>query len=196
MTIECSSKRKLFIKGNGWHKERISLKYIVRHSCSGGILEEKDFEFEEDRIQFKEQYLSFSNSMTLILKNLDSGQVNIFEFKDLKKEGIYQGDLNPEDLILTNSFEKIPKFCINHWEHEDENYYIDSQNYWKGIYGIFTFEKGEVFDIKKLKINVTKLDTGYDFYEWVCQVKYKGKFKEDGKMIKSNRKKRLLAISL
>tara|TARA_Y100001978_G_scaffold106890_1_gene95465 strand:- start:352 stop:741 length:390 start_codon:yes stop_codon:yes gene_type:complete len=127
----------------------------------------------------------------MIFKNLDTKKEERFEFRHLKKLGIYKGDLNPEDLILTNSFEKTKNYSINHWETDDEQYYLEFQDSWKGIYSEFTFKKGEVFDFKKFKFNIKKLDTGSHFYEWVCQVSYLGKAREEGKINKGKRKKRL-----
>ena len=188
---DLNSIRKLMILGNGWSVGKIPLEYIGRHSCSGAILDEEDFELEEGNEEVQSVFLSFSNSMHMILKNLDSKKEEWFEFKDLKKLGIYKGDLNPEDLILTNSFEKTPKYSINHWEADDEEYYLEFQDSWKGIYGEFTFQKGEIFDLQQFEFNVQKLDIGLNFYEWVCQVRYLGKSRETGKINKGKRKKRL-----
>ncbi len=188
---DLNSIRKLLIFGNGWFAGKIPLEYICRHSCSGAILDEEDFELEEGTEEVHHQYLSFSSSMLVILKNLDNGIEDKFEFRNLKKSGIYRGNLNPEDLILTNSFEKIPKYCINHWEIDDEEYYLEFLDSWKGIYGEFTFEKGEIFDLQKLEFKTKKLDTGFDFYEWVCQIIYQGKSRKGGKIKKGKREKRL-----
>ena len=170
-----NSNRKLSILGNGWYLGKIPLKYIGRYSCSSAILDEDDFELEEGKLELQNKYLSFSNKMKIILENIDTQKSIIFEFKQLKKLKIYRGDLNPEDLILTNSFEKIAKSCINHWEYDDDEYYLEYQEYWKGIYGEFSFSKGESFESNKLEIQTKKLDTGNDFYEWVCHVEYIGK---------------------
>ena len=186
-----NSDRKLSIFGHGWFIGKIKLEYIGRHSCSGAILDEVDFELEEGVEEVKNEFLSFSNSMYMTLKNLDSKKEERYEFRNLKKLGIYRGDLNPEDLILTNSFEKTEKYIINHWEKDDEEYYLEFQDSWKGIYSEFTFKKGEIFDFKKFKFNIKKLDTGFHFYEWVCQVSYLGKTRTEGKIIKGKRKKRL-----
>ena len=188
---DLNSTRKLLIFGNGWFTGKIPLEYIGRHSCSGAILDEEDFELEEGIGEVQNQFLSFSNSMYMIFKNLDSKKEERFEFKHFKKLGIYRGALNPEDLILTNSFEKTPKYSINHWETNDEEYYLEFQDSWKGIYGEFTFEKGEIFDLQKFEFNTDKLDTGFHFYEWVCQIIYKGKSIEEGLINKGKRKKRL-----
>ena len=188
---DLNSIRKLLILGNGWCVGKIPLEYIGRHSCSGAILDEKDFEIEEGIEEVQHKFLSFSNSMYMIFKNLDTKKEERFEFRHLKKLGIYKGDLNPEDLILTNSFEKTKNYSINHWETDDEQYYLEFQDSWKGIYSEFTFKKGEVFDFKKFKFNIKKLDTGSHFYEWVCQVSYLGKAREEGKINKGKRKKRL-----
>ncbi len=186
-----NAKRKLFISGCGWFIGKISLSYICRHACTSGILDEKDFEFEEDKLKDQKQYLSFSNSLNLILKNLNTEEKEYYEFKNLKKLGIYRGKLNPEDLILANSFERTKKFTINHWETDDEEYYLEFQDSWKGVYGEFTFHKGEIFDFEKFEFNIEKLDTGFHFYEWVCQVGYLGKSREEGKINKGIRKKKL-----
>ena len=188
---DLNSIRKLLILGNGWFIGKIPLDFIGRHSCSGAILDEEDFDLEEGIEEVHNQFLSFSNSMHMILKNLDTKKEERFEFRQLKKLGIYTGDLNPEDLILTNSFEKTPKYSINHWETDDEEYYLEFQDPWKGIYCEFTFKKGEVFDLQKFEFDIKKLDTGFPFYEWVCQIIYLGKFREEGKIIKGKRKKRL-----
>ena len=188
---DLNSIRKLLIFGNGWFAGKIPLEYICRHSCSGAILDEEDFELEEGIEEVHHQYLSFSSSMLVILKNLDNGIEDKFEFRNLKKSGIYRGNLNPEDLILTNSFEKIPKYCINHWEIDDEEYYLEFLDSWRGIYGEFTFEEGEIFDLQKLEFKIEKLDTGFDFYEWVCQIIYHGKSIKEGKIEKGKRVKRL-----
>ena len=188
---DVNSIRKLFIFGNGWFVGKIPLEYIGRYSCTGAILDEEDFELEEGIEEVQHQFLSFSNSMYMIFKNLDNKKEVRFEFKHLKKLGIYSGDLDPEDLILTNSFEKTQKIFINHWETEDEEYYLEFQDPWKGIYGEFTFEKGEIFDFKKFKFNIERVDTGYDFYEWVCKIIYIGKPRKVGKINKGKRKKRL-----
>ena len=188
---DLNSTRKLLIFGNGWFTGKIPLEYIGRHSCSGAILDEEDFELEEGIGEVQNQFLSFSNSMYMIFKNLDSKKEERFEFKNLKKLGIYRGALNPEDLILTNSFEKTPKYSINHWETNDEEYYLEFQDSWKGIYGEFTFEKGEIFDLQKFEFNTDKLDIGFYFYEWVCQIIYPGKSREEGLINKGKRKKRL-----
>ncbi len=189
---DLNSIRKLMIFGNGWLIGKISLEYIGRHSCSGAILDEEDFELEEGIEDVEHKFLSFSNSMYMILNNLDNKKEEKFEFRHLKKLGIYRGDLNPEDLILTNSFEKTPKYSINHREIEDEEYYLEFQDSWKGMYGEFTFEKGEIFDFKKFEFNIEKLDIGNHFYEWVCQIMYQGKSRVEGKVNKGNRKKRLM----
>jgi len=186
-----NSVRKLLILGNGWLIGKIPLEYIGRHSCSGAILDEEDFELEEGNEEVENEFLSFSNSMYMILKNLNNKKEERFEFRQLKKLGIYKGDLNPEDLILTNSFEKTEKYNINHWEADDEEYYLEFQDSWKGIYGEFTFQKGEIFDLQQFEFNVQKLDIGLNFYEWVCQVRYLGKSRETGKINKGKRKKRL-----
>ena len=170
-----NSQRKLSILGHGWTTGKISLEYIGRHGCSSGILDEKDFELEEGKLVLENKFLSFSNTMRIILENIDTKEKEKYEFKNLKKIGIYRGNLNPEDLLLTNSFEKIPRQCINHWEYDDDEYYLEYQEYWKGIYGEFTFSKGESFESNKLEIQTKKLDTGNDFYEWVCHVEYIGK---------------------
>jgi len=188
---DVNSIRKLFILGHGWFVGKIPLEYIGRHSCSGAILDEEDFELEEGIEEIQNQFLSFSNSLYMILKNLDSKKEERFEFRHLKKLGIYRGDLDPEDLILTNSFEKTPKHSINHWETDDEEYYLEFQDSWKGIYGEFTFKKGEIFDFKKFNFNIDKLDTGSHLYEWVCQIIYLGKSIEKGKINKGKRKKTL-----
>ena len=129
--------------------------------------------------------------MRIILENLNTKEKEIFEFKQLKKSGIYRGDLNPEDLVLTNSFEKIPRKCINHWEYDDEEYYLEYQEWWKGIYGEFTFREGELFESNKLDICTKKLDTGNEFYEWVCEVKYIGKKRKNFNINTGIIKKRL-----
>ena len=188
---DCNSIRKLLIVGDGWFVGKIKLDYIGRYSCSGAILDEEDFELEEGIEEIEHKFLSFSNSMYMIFRNLDSKKEEKFEFRNLKKLGIYRGNLDPEDLILTNSFEKPPKYSINHWETDDEQYYLEFQDYWKGIYGEFTFKKGEIFDFQKFEFNIEKLDTGFDFYEWVCHVNYLGKSREEGQIKKGKRKKRL-----
>ena len=188
---DVNSIRKLLILGNGWFVGKIPLAYIGRHSCSGAILDEEDFELEEGIEELQDEFLSFSNSMYMILKNIDSKQEERFEFRHLKKLGIYRGNLNPEDLILTNSFERTKKYNINHWETDDEEYYLEFQDPWKGVYGEFTFHKGEIFDFEKFEFNMKKLDAGFHFYEWVCQVTYQGKSRKEGKINKGKRKKRL-----
>ena len=188
---DLNSIRKLLILGNGWFTGKIPLEYIGRHSCSEAILDEDDFELEEGIGEVQNQFLSFSNSMYMILKNLDSEQEERFEFRHLKKLGIYRGNLNPEDLILTNSFERTAKYTINHWETDDEEYYLEFQDPWKGVYGEFTFHKGEIFDFEKFDFNIRKFDAGFYFYEWVCQIIYLGKSIEEGLINKGKRKKRL-----
>ena len=188
---DLNSIRKLMIIGHGWFIGKIKLDYIGRHSCSGAILDEEDFEIEEGTEIINHQFLSFSNSMQIIFKNFDTKKENTFEFRHLKKLGIYRGDLNPEDLILTNSFERAKKCTINHWETDDDEYYLEFQDPWKGVYGEFTFQKGEIFDFEKFEFNIEKFDAGYHFYEWVCQVSYLGKSREEGKINKGKRKKRL-----
>ena len=188
---DLNSIRKLLIFGNGWFVGKIPLEYIGRHSCSGAILDEEDFELEEGIEELQNEFLSFSNSMYMIFKNLDSKQEERFEFRHLKKLGIYRGNLNPEDLVLTNSFEKIPKQCINHWEYDDDAYYLEYQESWKGIYGEFTFLESELFEPNKLDIKTKKLDTGDDFYEWVCNVDYIGKKRKNLKLNPGIIKKRL-----
>ena len=167
--------RKLLITGNGWYIGKISLEYIGRHACNSAVLDEEDFELEEGKLELENKYLSFSNTMSITLENINTKEKELYEFKHLKKLGIYRGDLNPEDLVLTNSFEKIPRQCINHWEYDDEEYYLEYQEDWKGIYGEFTFIKGELFEPKKLDIHTQKLDTGNEFFEWVCNIDYFGK---------------------
>ncbi len=188
---DLNSIRKLSILGNGWFVGKIPLEYIGRYSCTGAVLDEEDFELEEGIEEVQHQFLSFSNSMYMILKNLDSKKEERFEFRHLKKLGIYKGDLNPDDLILTNSFEKTRKVVIKHWETDDEEYYLEFQDSWKGIYGEFTFEKGEIFDLGKFEFKMKKLDIGFDFYEWVCQIIYQGKTREEGIINRGKRKKRL-----
>ena len=187
---DLNSTRKLLILGNGWLVGKIPLEYIGRHSCSGAILDEEDFELEEGIEELQDKFLSFSNSMYMIFKNLDNNKEERFEFRHLKKLGIYRGDLNPEDLILTNSFEKTPKYSINHWKTDDEEYYLEFQDSWKGIYGEFTFKKGEIFDFQKFEFNIEKLDTGFHFYEWVCKINYLGKVKKEVQTNQINRGKR------
>ena len=188
---DVNSIRKLLILGNGWFVGKIPLAYIGRHSCSGAILDEEDFELEECIEEVQHEFLSFSNSMYMIFKNLNSKQEERFEFRNLKNLGIYRGNLNPEDLILTNSFERTEKYTINHWETDDEDYYLEFQDPWKGVYGEFTFQKGEIFDFEKFEFNIERLDAGFHFYEWVCQISYLGKSREVGKINKSKRQKRL-----
>ena len=129
--------------------------------------------------------------MKIILENIDTKERKQYEFRQLKKFGIYRGDLNPEELVLTNSFEKIPKQCINHYEYEDDEYYLEYQGYWKGIYGEFIFRKGELFESSKLDIRTKKLDTGTEFYEWVCEVDYIGKKRKNLEIKPGTIKKRL-----
>ena len=190
MTVnDFKSIRKLLVIGNGWFVGKIPLEYIGRHSCSGAILDEEDFEIEEGIEKVQHEFLSFSNSMYMIFKNLDSAKEKRFEFRNLKKLEIYRGDLNPEDLILTNSFEKTQKYNINHLERDDEEYYLEFQDSWKGTYGEYIFEKGEIFDLKKFEFNLEQLDTGFPFYEWVCQINYHGKTRKKGNIHKGKRKK-------
>ena len=172
---DLDSKRKLSIFGHGWFTGKISLEYIGRHACSSAILDEEDFELEEGKLNLENKYLSFSNTLNIILENLYTKETEHYEFKNLKKLGIYRGELNPEDLVLTNSFEKIDRQSINHSEYDDDQYYLEYQANWKGIYGEFTFKKGELFEANKLNINVKRLDTGNDFYDWVCVIGYTGK---------------------
>ena len=186
-----NSKKKLSIFGNGWLLGKISLEYIGRHSCSSAILEEEDFEIEEGKLDLESKYLSFSNTMNMILENLETKEIEHYEFKNLKKLGIYRGNLNPEDLVLTNSFEKIPMHCINHSEYDDDQYYLEYQENWKGIYGEFIFKRGELFDSNKLNIDVKKLDIGNEFYEWVCIIGYSGKKIKNLKLKTGLIKKRL-----
>ena len=188
---DLNSIRKLLIFGHGWFVGKIPLEYIGRHSCSGAILDEEDFELEEGIEEIQHQFLSFSNSMYMVLKNLDSKKEERFEFRHLKKLGIYKGDLDPEDLILTNSFENIPKYSINHWEADDDEYYLEFQDSWKGKYGEFTFEKGEIFDLNKFEFHIKKLDTSSHYYEWVCQIIHLDKTREEGKINKGKRQKKL-----
>ena len=170
------SKRKLSIIGTGWYVGEIDIEIIMRHSCTNAVLDEKDFEWEEGDYKNINKYISFSNSMFLLLENLENHHKQIFEFKSLKKEGLYRGNLNPEDLILTNSFLKVPRrLPINHWNYEDEDYYIEFQESWNGIYSEYYFKRGEIFDKEKLDISTKKLDIGKDYFEWVCQVKYSDK---------------------
>ncbi len=177
MTVnDVSSKRGLSLKGNGWDVGQIELEYIGRHSCTSAILDEEDFEIEEGKLEINNQYLSFSNSMSIVIKNFDTREENVYSFKDLKKSGLYRGDINPEDLCLTNSFEKTPVLKpIDHSQYEDEDYYLEFVESWRGIYKEYIFEKGEEIDLKKLDILVSKLDTFYNIYEWVCQAEYYGK---------------------
>ena len=170
-----NSIRKLSIIGNGWYTGKISLEYIGRHACNSAILDEEDFELEEGKLELENKYLSFSNTMSIILENLNTKERELFEFKQLKKLGIYRGELNPEDLVLTNSFEKIDRQSINHSEYDDDQYYLEYQETWKGIYGEFNFKKGELFDLNNLDIHVNKLDTGNEFFEWICIIEYSGK---------------------
>ncbi len=188
---DLNSNRTLLILGHGWFVGKIPLEYIGRHSCSGAILDEEDFELEEGKEEVQHEFLSFSNSMYMIFKNLDTNKEERFEFRHLKKSGIYRGDLNPEDLILTNSFERTETYTIDHWANDDDEYYLEFQDPWKGIYGEFTFKQGEIFDFHKFEFNIEKLDTGFHFYEWVCNVNYKGKLRKKGKINKGERKKRL-----
>ena len=190
---DIDSRRKLSILGKGWVVGKISLDYIGRHSCSGGILDEEDFELEEGIEKVKNNFLSFSNSMNIVLKNLDNQKENVFAFKNLKKLGILKNEINPEDLILTNSFEIIPKFCINHWGCMDEEYYLEFQDPWEGTYKEYNFKKGEIFELNKLNINIHKLDTGCEFYEWVCGIDYDGKFGEYGN-IKMFKRRKILKV--
>ena len=186
-----NSKRKLSIIGNGWYTGKISIEYIGRNACNSAILDEEDFAIEEGKLTLENKYLSFSNTMNIILENIDTQEKEQYEFKQLRKLGIYRGNLNPEDLVLTNSFEKIPKQCINHWEYDDDEYYLEYQEFWKGIYGEFTFGKGELFEFSKLDIHTKKLDTGNEFYEWVCEVNYSGKKRKNLKIKPGTIKKRL-----
>ena len=186
-----NSKRKLSIIGNGWYTGKISLEYIGRNACNSAILDEEDFALEEGELTLENKYLSFSNTMNIILENINTQEKEQYEFKQLRKLGIYRGNLNPEDLVLTNSFEKIPRQCINHWEYDDDEYYLEYQEFWKGIYGEFTFGKGELFELSKLDIQTKKLDTGNEFYEWVCKVDYIGKKRKNIKIKPGTIKKRL-----
>jgi len=186
-----NSKRKLSIIGNGWYTGKISLEYIGRNACNSAILDEEDFALEEGELTLENKYLSFSNTMNIILENINTQEKEQYEFKQFRKLGIYRGNLNPEDLVLTNSFEKIPRQCINHWEYDDDEYYLEYQEFWKGIYGEFTFGKGELFDLSKLDIQTKKLDTGNEFYEWVCEVDYIGKKRKNIKIKPGTIKKRL-----
>ena len=60
---DVNSLRKLLILGNGWFVGKIPLTYIGRHSCSGAILDEEDFELEEGIEELQNEFLSFSNSI-------------------------------------------------------------------------------------------------------------------------------------
>ncbi len=186
-----NSKRKLSIIGNGWYIGKISLEYIGRNACNSAILDEADFELEEGKLELEKKYLSFSNTMRIILENIDTKESEKYEFKQFKKLGIYRGELNPEELVLTNSFEKIPRQCINHLEYDDDQYYLEYQECWKGIYGEFTFLEGELFELKKLNIITKKIDTGNEFYEWVCEVDYFGKKRKNLQLNPGTIKKRL-----
>ena len=192
---DINSIRKLIIAGKGWNLGELEIKYIMRHACSSAILDEEDFEWEEDDSAFiNNKYLSFNNSMNLCLKNLDNFEIEKYYFRDFKKLGIYKGRLNPEDLILTNSFEKIPKTGpINHSYYEDEDYYLQFQESWKGIYGEYTFKEKEIFNINNINILIKKLNTGGDFYEWGCSVIYEGKEIEETITRYSNRTIKLRA---
>ena len=86
---DLDSIRKLLILGNGWFVGKIPLEYIGRHSCSGAILDEEDFDLEEGTEEVQHKFLSFSNSMYMTFKNLDSKKEERFEFRHLKKFGIY-----------------------------------------------------------------------------------------------------------
>ncbi len=186
-----NSQRKLIILGHGWTLGEISLEFIGRHSCTSAILDEEDFEYEEGDLRIKNKYLSFSNTMQLTLQNLDNKQEEIYDFKSLKKLKIYNGQLDPEDLILTNSFENTNKIKpINHYNYEDEDYYLEFQQSWVGVYGEFIFEIGELFDHERINIIVEKLNTGNEFYEWACNIEYEKKNKKEGniKVIKTKKK--------
>ena len=131
--------------------------------------------------------------MIIILKNLRTLKEEKYEFKNLKKIGLYRGDLNPEDLVLTNYFEKIPKpKKINHIDYEDEVYFLEFKDFWKGVYGEYYFEKGEEFEFKKLDISVQKLNTYNEYYDWGCEVKYENKNRKVGKRVMLNRKTKLM----
>ena len=189
---DINSRRELSFQGNGWDVGAIELEYIGRYSCTSAILDEEDFEIEEGNLEIDDQYLSFSNSMMIVLKNLDTDEKEIFSFKDLKKLGIYRGDINPEDLCLTNSFEKTPELKpIDHCQYEDEDYYLEFVESWKGVYKGYIFEEDEEIDFKKLEISVSKLDTFCSIYEWVCQVDYEGKDDYGGSSNGGNRDTRL-----
>ena len=56
---DLNSIRKLLIFGNGWFVGKIPLTYIGRHSCSGAILDEEDFELEEGIEELQNEFLSF-----------------------------------------------------------------------------------------------------------------------------------------
>ena len=189
---DINSRRELSFQGNGWDVGEIELEYIGRHSCTSAILDEEDFEIEEGDLEIDDQYLSFSNSMRIVLKNLDTDEEEVYSFKDLKKLGIYRGDINPEDLCLTNSFEKTPELKpIDHCQYEDEDYYLEFVESWKGVYKGYIFEEDEEIDFKKLEISVSKLDTFCSIYEWVCQVDYDGKDEFGGCSNGGNRDTRL-----
>ena len=189
---DINSRRELSFQGNLWDVGEIELEYIGRYSCTSAILDEEDFEIEEGNLEIDDQYLSFSNSMMIVLKNLDTDEKEVFSFKDLKKLGIYRGDINPEDLCLTNSFEKTPELKpIDHCQYEDEDYYLEFVESWKGVYKEYIFEEGEEIDFKKLEISVSKLDTFCSIYEWVCQVDYEGKDDYGGSSNGGNRYTRL-----
>ena len=61
----------------------------------------------EGKLVLENKFLSFSNTMRIILENIDTKEKEQYEFKHLKKIGMYRGNLNPEDLVLTNSFESF-----------------------------------------------------------------------------------------
>ena len=82
---DLNSIRKLLIFGHGWFVGKIPLEYIGRHSCSGAILDEKDFDIEEGIEKIQDKFLSFSNSMYMILKNLNNKKEERYEFRLLKK---------------------------------------------------------------------------------------------------------------
>ena len=58
---DVNSIRKFLILGNGWFVGKIPLAYIGRHSCSGAILDEEDFELEEGIEELQDKSVSYTH---------------------------------------------------------------------------------------------------------------------------------------
>lgn len=168
MTVnDINSIRTFSVCGYGYEWGTEGIDSLERFDEDNELLDEYDFEFEgngdyeslNDGIEF--------DDISLILRNNDTGEEEIYEQKDFEKLGIKVNGYDPDKL-------KQPSKKIDHSKLTDKDYYLEIEEGFKGIWGQLEIKKGEIFDFKKVTIEV-------EFYSdtFISKVSYDGVELED-----------------